>query len=480
MKLNEIFANAPEIEIEQLSSDSRLPMKNAIFFCLNGIKYDGHNFISEAIDNGAKVIIYEKELNSKAKNAIYVKVKNVNDTLYKIADKFYNHPNDNINTYVISGCYGRSSVTSIINNYLNCVSTCGSVGMFGINYSDKHLSIPSPTLTPLENLKTLNTFKNNNVKNAVFESSVISLYYKKLDVIKPDVFIYTNTSRYCADYRACNNNYFENIRRYLYTLEDNTCVLFNYDDESFNELKETVNNYRTYGSNSLADYYFYDIVYSNNKTTFKLSHNNQEYLISTNLLGLQNVYNLVASIAALNISGYDISDIIEKLSNIKHIDGVIEKVDDSLNVIVDCGYEIDSINNMFEYARKVTTGKIICVIGINYSDSDERIKNIMDLCNKYLDVTILTEDESLQGEVMSILSKADKYSILSKVIHVQYRSVAIENAINLMNSNDTLLILGKGNEKYLNMGLGKEKYLGDKHYAIKYISKRKEFENEII
>ena len=135
---------------------------------------------------------------------------------------------------------------------------------------------------------------------------------------------------------------------------------------------------------------------------------------------------------------------------------------------------------MFEYARKVTTGKVIGVIGINYSDSDERIKNIMNLSNKYLDVVVLTEDESLQGEVMSILSKADKYSTLGKVVHIQYRSVAIENAINLMNSNDTLLILGKGNEKYLNMGLGKEKYLGDKHYAIKYISKRKEFENETI
>ena len=84
MLLSKLFKGAPDLEIEQLSIDSRLSMKNAIFFCLDGIKYDGHDYIEEAIKNGAKVIVYSKEQEQKFK-AIYIKVANVNNTLTKAA-----------------------------------------------------------------------------------------------------------------------------------------------------------------------------------------------------------------------------------------------------------------------------------------------------------------------------------------------------------------------------------------------------------
>lgn len=479
MKLNDLFKNAPEIEIEQLSTDSRLPMRNAIFFCLDGIKYDGHSFINEAIDNGARVIVYSKELNNK-NNAIYIKVKNVNETLYKVSDIFYNHPNKDINKYLISGCYGRSSVSRIIDHYLNKVSKCGSVGIFGINYNDRHLDTTFPALTPLENLKVLDNFKANNIHNAVFETSVISLYYKKLDVIKPDIFVYTNTSKHCSDYKVCNNFYYENLRKYFYTLEDNTCVLFNIDDDSYNELCESVTNYKTYGQNLEADYKISDVILNLRSSKFKLTHKEKTYDITTKLIGLGNVYNLTAAIASLNITGHDIQDILDKISDIDYVDGVMEHIDKKYNIIVDCGYEIDSLENTLDYARKTTYGKLIGIFAINYSDNETHIQNVMRICEKYLDKIILTEDETGQGEVMSILSKADEFTHSNKVLHVSYRSIAIENAINILNKDDTLLVLGKGNEKYLNMGLGKERYYGDKYYINKYLNRRKEEENETI
>ena len=479
MNLKDIFKNAPDIEIEQLSTDSRLPMKNAIFFCLDGIKYDGHDYIEQAIENGAKVIVYSKDLKSKG-NAVYVRVNDVNNTLSKIADAFYGHPNKDINKYIISGCYGRSSVSSIISFYLNKVSNCATVGTFGINYLDRHLDIAFPALTPLENLKTLEKFKKSNIKNAVFETSAISLYYKKLDVIKPNVFIYTNTSKYCSDFKVCNNYYFENIRRYLYTLEDSTFVLLNGDDESYEELKESVNNYLTYGYKSYCNYRISNVFLGRGSSQFKLTFDGNTYSINTRLLGLANVYNLTCAIAALNIQGYDIKNIIDVLYEMDCIDGVMELVDDNSHVIVDCGYEIDSIINVLEYAKNTTKGRIITIMGINYTDNDERLRLIISALEKYSDIITLTEDESLQGEVNNILSRTDKFIKHNKVLKIPYRSIAIENGINIMNDNDTLLILGKGNEKYLSMGLGKEKYLGDKYYANKYLRKKEEEKNETI
>ena len=81
------------------------------------------------------------------------------------------------------------------------------------------------------------------------------------------------------------------------------------------------------------------------------------------------------------------------------------------------------------------------------------------------------------------LPKFEKYQDKidnKKAIMIEDRKSAIESGIELLNNHDTLLILGKGNEQSIFKGLGKEFYKGDKHYAIHYLNKRKEEENEII
>ena len=134
MLLSSLFKGAPDLEIDQLSIDSRISMKNAVFFCLDGIKFDGHDYIEEAIENGAKAIVYSKPQEKKFK-AIYIRVNNVNNALIKAANIFYNNPNNGINKYIVSGNYGRSSVASFINYYLNKISSCGYIGILGIKYN---------------------------------------------------------------------------------------------------------------------------------------------------------------------------------------------------------------------------------------------------------------------------------------------------------------------------------------------------------
>ncbi|MBR4484880.1 MAG: hypothetical protein IKO97_06695, partial [Erysipelotrichaceae bacterium] len=267
MLLSQIFKGAPDIEIEQLSIDSRHSMKNAIFFCLDGIKYDGHDYIEEAISNGAKVIVYSKEQKEKFK-AIYIKVSNVNSILTKAATLFYNDPNAGIDKYVIIGNYGRSSVASFINDYLNSVSSCGYIGILGIRYNGLELNSSFATLNILDNLKMLDTMKKSNVKACTFEADAASLNLQKLDSIKPEVVIYTCTNKNSSEYQT--NDYYTYMRRYLYTLENSTKVLFNVDDESFKELSDCVDNYVTYGTSTIADFQIRDVTISTNGIAYKI------------------------------------------------------------------------------------------------------------------------------------------------------------------------------------------------------------------
>ena len=477
MLLNELFSGAPEIEISQLSVDSRMPMENAIFFCLNGIKYDGHDYIEEAVKNGAKVIVYSRDIEKKEK-AIYIKVADVNKTLKKTAVLFYEDPGKNIVQYVIGGNYGRCSVASFINHFLNKKEKCGYVGILGIRYDRTELRSSVTTLNALENIKILQTMKEHGITSCTFEANASSLNLQKLDSIDPSFFIYT-----CTDTNANENQlneYFSYFRRYLYTLENSTVVLFNADDVSYMELSDCVDNYMTYGVYEDADYRISDIFLSGQGIAFSLTHEGKTYSLSCSLQGIVNVYNLTAAAAVLHQKGYPLEEIIEEMKDVPFVDGVMDRCDPLYNVIVDSAYDITSIDEICRYARKISEGhKAIGVISINYTDGDSRLEKIMQICQKNLDVTILTENESLEGEVMRILSRCDRYTKKdARVIHCDLRSLAIKNAIEIMNQGDTLIIIGKGNEKFLSMGLGKEFYQGDRFYVQKYLDKRRKEEND--
>ncbi|MBQ9158248.1 MAG: hypothetical protein IJ136_02810 [Erysipelotrichaceae bacterium] len=478
MLLSQIFKGAPDIEIEQLSIDSRHSMKNAIFFCLDGIKYDGHDYIEEAISNGAKVIVYSKEQKEKFK-AIYIKVSNVNSILTKAATLFYNDPNAGIDKYVIIGNYGRSSVASFINDYLNSVSSCGYIGILGIRYNGLELNSSFATLNILDNLKMLDTMKKSNVKACTFEADAASLNLQKLDSIKPEVVIYTCTNKNSSEYQT--NDYYTYMRRYLYTLENSTKVLFNVDDESFKELSDCVDNYVTYGTSTIADFQIRDVTISTNGIAYKIVHDGRSFNVKSKVQGMVNVYNLTAAIVALALQGEDIESVISHMVDIPCVEGVMERVDQEYNIIIDSAYDTNSIEEIFKYADFVKRkNRAIGVININYSDGDKRLEKIMELCNKYLDVSILTENETLDSGVMEILERCDRFENNGRILYMPMRSQAIENAIEIMNRNDTLIIIGKGNERFLSMALGKEFYYGDKHYAVKFIEKRRREENEII
>ncbi|MBQ1625767.1 MAG: hypothetical protein II096_07030, partial [Erysipelotrichaceae bacterium] len=258
-------------------------------------------------------------------------------------------------------------------------------------------------------------------------------------------------------------------------------VLFNIDDESFNELKDCVENYVTYGTSSIADFQIRDVSVSSSGIAFKIVHDEKVFPVRSKVQGMVNVYNLTAAIIALTIQGNDLNDIITHMEDVPYVEGVMERVDEEFNIIVDSAYDINSIEEIFRYGDYVKRkNRAIGVISINYSDGDKRLEKIMELCNKYLDVSILTENESQDSSVMEILERCDRYERNGRILYMPMRSQAIENAIEIMNRNDTLLIIGKGNERFLSMGLGKEFYYGDKHYAVKFIKKRRREENEII
>ena len=163
MYLDELFDNVPHLEIDQLSIDSRVPMKNCIFFCIAGIKDDGHDFVKEAVKNGASVIVYQNDIDTSF-DAIYIKVNDTIDCLNAIVSKFYNYPSDRLEIYLTSGCEGVSEISYIIHNLVKNFKECASIGVNGIFYGDNQLLNNNRTLTILDSQRYLSEFVKNDIK----------------------------------------------------------------------------------------------------------------------------------------------------------------------------------------------------------------------------------------------------------------------------------------------------------------------------
>lgn len=472
MYLNEIFDGAPKIVIEQLSCDSRLPMKNCIFFCMSGVKYDGHDFIKEAIDNGANVIVHTKDVDTSY-NVIFIKVKNINVALSNAAKSLYNFKDDDLDLFITCGCFGKSCVSAYVNQLISSERNKASIGAYGINYGDKHLTYPSVTLTLLDNYRYLSDIKNDGCDLCTLEVNALSLSYNKLEGLHPKACIYTNTSQYSKDFRGFSHKYYDSLRKYLYTLEDSTLLVLNRDDFSYGEIINAANNnVVTYGFDENSTFQILNCKYFIDKTEFDIKYDNQIYHIISPLLSESNVYYLTAAIASIVETKTDsLENMSANISNLKPPEGIMEKIDvNNKNIIVDYCYSIESyhlISNFYRSLKDIK--KLYIVMPVNYDDDAESISKYFNHIKDISFLTIFTENMIYDQDIHDLLSQASLCAKNYNHLTIENREIAIKTAIDLLNQDDLLLILGKGNELYFQKNYNKVVYKGDKSIALDYL-----------
>lgn len=135
MKLTKLFPHASPIDIESLMSDSRLTQEHALFFCLKGMKHDGHQHISQAVENGAVAIVHSDDLNTYLPFVEYIKVTDVHQELNRCAAAFYQFPSDKLKIFGVTGTNGKTTVAKIIKSIYAAHATTGYIGTIGMEYN---------------------------------------------------------------------------------------------------------------------------------------------------------------------------------------------------------------------------------------------------------------------------------------------------------------------------------------------------------
>ena len=446
------------LDVKQIESDSRKVKEGALFVAIKGFDVDGHDYVAQAIENGAKAVMLEISAdfkNMKIPTGITVII--TDDTRYGLAIcscNFYGNPSKKFKLIGITGTKGKTTTSYMLKSVLEKAGyKVGIIGTIESAIGDKRIQENSRT-TPesLELQKLFYYMAKEGAEYVVMEVSSQSLKLNRVAGTKFDYAIFTNLYKdhISPKEHPDMNDYFESKLK-LFKMATQGYV--NADDFKCNKIIKSCPecNIKTYAVDNNADLLAKDITITNVGVDFKVKINMRNERIKVNIPGRYSVYNALAVISLAGSLGIDAEKIKEGLENVV-VPGRNELVPNKADaaVMIDYAHTAESLENILQATKTYTPGRVICVFGCGGDRDREKRPRMGEVAGRLADYTIVTTDnprtekpEDIIAEIETGISKTKgKYEI-----EVDRRK-AIEKALKMMGKRDIVILAGKGHEIY--------------------------------
>ena len=472
--LNKKFKN---LSFSGLAFNSKDVKKNYIFIAIKGDKFDGNNYINDAIKNGAKIIISSKFKDQIKNNIIYLKQNNPRQILSHLSSKIFKKIPENL--IAVTGTNGKTSIANfyyqILKENKKKVAYFGTLGISGKN-NIKNTS--NTTFDPIKIGKNLINLKKKKINNVILEASSHGLKQHRLDGLKFNVGIFTNLSRDHLDYHKTLKDYL-NAKLILFKklMKKDSVAIFDEDTKYAKILKNICKKNRikklTIGKSN-GDLLIKNHSIIDNKQELSFVFNKKDYHLKTQLIGKIQMKNLLMSILAANNSNIKLNKILKSVENIKAVPGRFEKVGNIENnsiVILDYAHTPDALETcILNIKEHFKHRKVNLVFGCG-GDRDKPKRPIMGkIANDLCDKIYLTDDNPRTESPKKIRNEIKTKIIKSKLVEISSRKNAIEKAIKDLRSDEILIVAGKGHENYQEYYT--KKFFSDKACIIGAIDKK--------
>ena len=445
--------------------NSKEVLSGDTFIAIKGINNDGHDYIEEAIKNGASKVVVEKGLYS-------VDTLIVNDTneylINYLKDNVYEQIKD-IKLIGITGTNGKTTTCFLIQQLLNKIGIkCGYIGTIGFYIIEKIKDLPNTTPSILDVYNMILKCKEEGCKYVVMEVSSHALKQKRVEGLFFDYAIFTNLTQDHLDYHYNMKNYMESKQKLFYKLKENGKAIINSDDDYKNNFLLTQNNNITYGFKE-ADYQIIDYNMNTNESNFLLQYQNKNIKFKTNLLGKHNLYNILTSIIVLIENDIEIDKIVELITDLEPPKGRMDIINyDTNKIIVDYAHTPDAVLKIISAVKELKPNKIITLIGCGGNRDKTKRPEMGQIATNLSDYVIFTSDNPRNENPNDILNDITSNLQTNNYEIIENRKKAIEKGIQILTNNDILLLLGKGHEDY--QIIGNEKiHFDDKEIVLEVI-----------
>ena len=442
-----------------IKTDSRKIKKGDIFVALKTAEGDGHDYILKAIENGASKIV--------ANHGNYsVETIIVDDTrkyLEEYLKENYKKYLDEMTIIGFTGTNGKSTSVSLIYQALNMLgiptASIGTIGYFTKNGKQCYLANTSPDICDTYEL-IINAY-NEGHKVVALEASSQGLSDRRLEGIEYDYAIFSNLTRDHLDIHKNFENYALAKQLMFKRVKKTGKAIVNIDDANSHYFLLDNNNI-TFGFNK-SDYQIISFKMNIEGSHFTYIHNNKNTNIYTKLLGEYNALNLLPIIIILEDMKIEQNKIIDIVSKLEAPKGRIERIKyKTNNIYIDYAHTPDGLEKVVSTIKKVTRGNTYVVFCCRGNRDIGRRKGMMQAATDLAKFAIVTNDHIFKEDPLNVIKdmleglKNKNYEIILD------RKKAIYRGIDLLDENDSLLVLGHGHEEVL---------INEKHEKIPFVEK---------
>jgi UDP-N-acetylmuramoyl-L-alanyl-D-glutamate--2,6-diaminopimelate ligase len=465
-----------DIAVSSIAIDSRKVIKGTAFVAIKGVAQDGHDYITKAIELGAKVIVCENMPALLTDGVTYIKVANTQEAVAYMAHQFYDAPSTKIKLVGVTGTNGKTTIATLLFKLFSSLGyTCGLVSTVQNQIGDQ--IIPSTHTTPdavsLNDL--LNTMVDAGCTHVFMECSSHAVHQHRITGLVFTGALFSNITHDHLDYHKTFEAYIAAKKGFFDALPSTAFAITNSDDKRGEVmLQNTKAKKLSYGLKSSANYK--GKILENALTGLVMLVNEME--VHFRLIGEFNAYNLLAVYGAAVNLGIDSSAVLTNLSMLAGAEGRFDYIisDKQVIGIIDYAHTPDALENVLATIKKLRKGyeQVITVVGCG-GDRDKTKRPVMaqtacDLSDK----VILTSDNPRTEDPASII--ADMEAGLStaakrKYISIIDRKEAIKAAVEFAKPEDIVLVAGKGHEKYQDIN-GVKYAFDDKAILLAFFNKK--------
>lgn len=441
------------LEVTGVQFDSRKVEKGNLFVAVKGTQVDGHEYIDQAIKQGAMAVVCEEMPFEPAKDVTFVATKNSSHALGIIASNYHGNPSAKLKLVGVTGTNGKTTTVTLLYKLFRSLGYhAGMLSTVENVINDK--IIPSSHTTP--DALSLNELMAKMVKEkcqfAFMEVSSHAIDQNRIAGLSFDGAVFMNISHDHLDYHTTFENYINSKKRLFDELPASSFALVNLDDRRGQiMLQNTKAAQYSFGLKFMTDYKAK--VVTNSYQGLELDINGQS--VWFRLIGKFNAYNLLAAYAVAELLHEDREEVLMMLSGLEPAPGRFEVIQAGSDIIalVDYAHTPDALENVLQTIDGFRSGneQVITVVGCGGNRDKDKRPVMASIAVKWSDKVIFTDDNPRDEESKDILDDMMKgvgKSFVKKTLVISDRKEAIKTACSMANDHDIILVAGKGHEDY--------------------------------
>lgn len=439
----------PELDIADVTADSRKAGPGKLFVCLPGSKVDGHDFAVAAEQAGCAALVAERETPSKLPHIL---VEDARKAYAALCANYFRNPAEKMQLFGITGTNGKTTTAFLLKHILEQSGhRCGFIGTIHNMAGQKVLPAHYTTPEPHELHELFDTMLREGCDTVVMEASSQALAQQRLYGCRFTAAVFTNLTQDHLDYHKTMENY---LNAKLMLFRQSALGVVNLDDPHAQAFLDACPERKVTFSmkNMAADFTARNIRYRVDGTNYDLVGLGLIGRVRMKLPGSFNVSNSLAAVTCAVSAGVPLGSALDAMKTAAGVKGRLEALDTGrgFSVIFDYAHTPDGLSKTLDAVDELKRGRVICVFGCG-GDRDRTKRPLMGaVAAQKADFAVVTSDnprtENPTAIINEILAGMEGTKTPYKVI--ENRREAIAFALREAQNNDIVLLAGKGHEDY--------------------------------